>query len=190
MVRMRKLILFMMVSLDGYFEGPGHDISWHNVDDEFVKFAIEQLDETGAIIFGRTTYQMMAEFWPSEEAKRTDPETAKRMTALPKYVASRTLRSVDWDDSHLLPGDAAEEVAKLKKQDGKYISIFGSNNLCVSLMEKGLVDEFRIMVNPVAIGAGTPLFKGITKKADLKLIKTRKFANGNILLCYAPRGGS
>ncbi len=183
---MRKAYLFMMVSLDGYFEGPGHDLSWHNVDEEFVDFAVKQLDDTGAILFGRRTYEMMAGFWPSDYAKKTDPETARRMGALPKFVASRTLKSVGWENSSLLGSDVAAEVTRLKGQPGKPVAVLGSNNLCVSLMEKGLVDEFRIMMNPVAIGAGTPLFYGLKKRYPLKLVKSREFKSGNVLLHYMP----
>ncbi len=187
---MRKVYLFMMVSLDGYFEGPGHDLSWHNVDGEFVEFAVEQLDNIGAILFGRTTYQMMAEYWPSEHGTEDDPETAKRMNALPKYVASRTLKSVGWNNSHLLGSDVAKEVKALRSKPGKPIAIFGSNSLCVSLMEAGLVDEFRIMVNPIAIGSGTPLFHGLKGRYPLRLIKTREFASGNVLLYLKPKEAS
>ncbi len=183
---MRKVYLFMMVSLDGYFEGPGHDLRWHNVDGEFVDFAVKQLDGTGAILFGRTTYEMMAGFWPSEQAEKADPETAKRMNSLPKYVASRTLKRVDWSNSRLLGKEPGADVAGLKAQGGKDIAVLGSNNLCVSLMEKGLVDEFRIMVNPVALGAGTPLFKGINGKVQLRLTQTKRFKSGNVLLTYVP----
>ncbi len=175
-----------MVSLDGYFEGPGHDLRWHNVDGEFVDFAVKQLDGTGAILFGRTTYEMMAGFWPSEQAEKADPETARRMNSLPKYVASRTLKRVDWSNSRLLGKEPGADVAGLKAQDGKDIAVLGSNNLCVSLMEKGLVDEFRIMVNPVALGAGTPLFKGINGKVQLRLTQTKRFKSGNVLLTYVP----
>ncbi len=187
---MRKVYLFMMVSLDGFFEGPDHDLSWHNVDGEFVDFAVKQLDETGAILFGRRTYEMMAEFWPSEYAKKTDPLTSERMGALPKYVASRSLRSVGWENSHLLGSDAAKDITALKSGPGKPIAILGSNNLCVSLMEAGLVDEFRIMVNPIAIGSGTPLFHGLKGRFPLKLIKTREFGSGNVLLYLKPKEAS
>lgn len=185
---MRKVYLFMMVSLDGYFEGPNHDLGWHKVDEEFNGFALKQLDETGMLLFGRRTYELMAGYWPTDPAKTDDPLVAERMNGIQKIVASRTLGSVGWENSALIKGDVAQEISRLKGAPGKDIGIFGSNALCVSLMREGLVDEFRIMVNPVAIGAGTPLFKGIEGKFGLKLIKTKKFKSGNMLLSYEPAG--
>lgn len=146
---MRKVFLFMMITTDGFFEGPNHDISWHNVDKAFVDFAIEQLGEIGTILFGRATYQMMASFWPSEIAKKEDPETARLMTQMPKVVFSKTLDKVEWENSRLVTTDAAEEVGKLKKQKRKKIAIFGSSGLTVALVKAGLVNEFRLMLNPV-----------------------------------------
>ncbi len=97
---MRKIILFMMVSLDGYMEGPGHDLSWHNVDEEFNAFAIKQLDETDALIFGRRTYEMMVAFWPKYNGKPGDSNAivAQKMNESPKFVLSRTLETVRWSD--------------------------------------------------------------------------------------------
>ena len=146
---MRKVFLFIMITTDGFFEGPNHDISWHNVDKAFVDFAIEQLGEIGTILFGRATYQMMASFWPSEIAKKEDPETARLMTQMPKVVFSKTLDKVEWENSRLVTTDAAEEVGKLKKQKRKKIAIFGSSGLTVALVKAGLVNEFRLMLNPV-----------------------------------------
>ena len=96
---MGRLILFDLVSLDGFFEAPGHGISWHSVDDEFDRLAIEQLDAAGCLVFGRVTYELMASFWPSEQGMREDPEVARRMNALPKVVFSRTLRSAGWENT-------------------------------------------------------------------------------------------
>lgn len=183
---MRKLFLFMMVSLDGYFEGPDHDLSWHNTDEEFVRFAIEQLDTIDTILFGRRTYDMMAEFWPSKQAIETDPETAERMNEISKVVFSRTLENVTWENSRLGSTDVRDEVMELKQAPGKDIAVFGSSNLCLSLLEDNLLDELRIMVNPVIIGAGTPLFAGINHRTQFKLANTREFASGNVLLTYIP----
>jgi dihydrofolate reductase len=183
---MRKVFLFMMISLDGYFEGEDHDLSWHNVDEEFNEFAIAQTNNVGTLLFGRKTYELMASYWSSEPALETDPVVAKQMNETSKMVFSHTLNKADWQNTKLVSDDAAEAVRQLKTQPGKEIGIYGSNNLCVSLMRDGLVDEFRIMVNPVVIGKGTLLFAGINNKVDLKLIDTRKFASGNVLLTYQP----
>lgn len=182
---MRKVFLFMMISLDGYFEGPDHDLSWHNADgDEFQKFAVDQLDTIDTILFGRRTYDMMAEFWPSKQGLETDPETARRMNELPKIVFSHTLKDATWENSRLGSSDVRDEVMKLKQAPGKDIAVFGSSNLCLSLLEDNLLDELRIMVNPIVIGEGTPLFAGINHRTQFKLTSTREFTSGNVLLNY------
>jgi dihydrofolate reductase len=184
---MRKIFLFMMTSLDGFFEGPDHDLSWHNVDAEFNEFAAKQAADADTLLFGRRTYELMARFWPTESAKRADPVIAEIMNTRPKFVVSRTLDKADWQNSTLIRDNAVEKIAELKRQPGKDIAIFGSNNLCVSLIPTGLIDEYRIMVNPVAIGVGTTLFVGLRERLSLRLVKTREFASGNVLLCYRPK---
>ena len=183
---MRKVFLFMMVTLDGFFEGPGHEIDWHNVDEEFNEFAIDQLNEVDALLFGRVTYQGMASYWPTPFAKENDPIIADKMNTVPKIVFSKTLDKVEWNNSRLVNENIAEEVLQLKQQQGRDLAIFGSANLMVSLLQMGLVDELRIMVNPVVLGNGKPLFKGIHDTLNLKLIKTRTFRSGNVLLYYQP----
>src|SRR5581483_2311693 len=161
---------------------PDHDLSWHNVDGEFGQFAIEQLKEVGTLIFGQRTYELMASFWPSKEAKKDDPETAKLMTKLPKIVFSHSEIKPEWENTTWLSD--VEKLRQLKKQAGKDLAVFGSSNLCLSLIENNLLDELRIMVNPVIIGQGTSLFTGIKQKLNLDLTKTRQFKNGNVLLNY------
>lgn len=182
---MRKLFMFMMVSLDGFFEGPNHELDWHNVDEEFNQFALDQLDEIDTLLFGRVTYQMMASYWPTEEAKRDDPEVAEKMNNLSKVVSSTTLDSVDWSNSTLIKGNVPEEVSRLKELPGKDMAIFGSSDLTVSLMKMGLVDEVRIMMNPVVLGKGKLLFGGMGE-AKFELLRTKVFNSGNVLLCYQP----
>ncbi len=185
---MRKVVLFMLVSADGYFEGPNHDITWHKVDDEFNEFAIAQTKKVGTLLFGRRTYQLMEAYWPTEQAVRYDPIVAGLMNNTPKVVFSKKLKKVEeteyWKNVRLIKDNAAAEVKKLKKQRGGDIAIYGSNNLCVSLMKGGLVDEFNLMINPIAIGSGTSIFKGLEGKLNLKLVKIKTFKNGNVLLCY------
>lgn len=184
---MGRLILFDLVSLDGFFEAPGHDISWHSVDDEFDRLAIEQLDAAGCLVFGRVTYELMASFWPSEQGMREDPEVARRMNALPKVVFSRTLRSAGWENTRLAGGDAAAEMAALKGAVEKEIYLFGSADLAATFTAAGLIDEYRVIVNPIVLGAGTPLFKP-GRRLDLRLIESRAYENGNVLLRYEPAG--
>jgi dihydrofolate reductase len=185
---MRKVILFNMVTLDGFFEGPDRDINWHNVDDEFNEFAIEQINTVDTLIFGRVTYELMASYWPTKEAITNDPIVADKMNSMPKIVFSKTLASADWQNTRLVKGDAAKEIAKLKKQSGKDLIIFGSADLAASFIKDGLIDEFRVMLNPVVLGKGAPLFKDIQDKLNLKLLKTRTFGSGNVLLYYQRDG--
>src|SRR5579863_704149 len=136
---MRKIALFIMVSLDGYFEGPGHDLSWHNVDAEFNDFAIEQLDEADTLLFGHMTYDLMAGYWPTAAGNEDDPGTAARMNKLPKIVFSHQDLKPEWENTRLVMADKlAGELTKLKKQPGKDLLVLGSSNLCVSLLEQGL----------------------------------------------------
>ena len=183
---MRKLFSFNMVSLDGFFEGPNQDINWHNVDDEFNQFAIEQTSTVDTLLFGRVTYQLMASYWPTPAATTDDPIVADLMNRLPKIVFSRTLQKAEWHNTRLIKDHIAEEISKLKQQPGKDLALFGSANLLSTLMQMDLIDEHRIMVNPVVLGSGNPLFKGIKDKLSLKLLKTRTFSSGNVLLYYQP----
>ncbi len=181
---MRKLFAFNMVTLDGFFEGPNHDISWHHVDDEFNAFAIEQTSTVGAILFGRVTYELMASYWPTAAAQSDDPVVAHLMNSLPKVVFSRTLHKAEWNNTRLIKDNVAGQVVKMKQEPGNDLAVFGSANLLSSLMRMNLVDEHRVMVNPVLIGGGTPLFRNIDQKVNLKLVKTRTFKSGNVLLYY------
>lgn len=183
---MRKVIFFNLTSLDGYFEGPNNDIDWHIVDDEFNQFAEEQTAEFGALLFGRVTYELMASYWPTEAAKRDDPVISRTMNDLPKLVFSKTLPKADWENTRLVKTNFVEEVTKLKQQPGKDIAIFGSSDLAVTFIEHGLIDEFRIMINPIVLGEGKPILQGIKTGLGLKLLKSRTFRSGNVLLYYEP----
>lgn len=180
----------MMVSLDGFIEGPDHDLSWHNVDDEFNDFASKQMQEMGMLLFGRRTYELMRDFWPNEQPEdKANTIIRDQMDTLPKIIFSKTLPKVEetenWKNIELFQDVDAAYVQDLKQKSDKDIAVLGSNNLCVTLLEKGLLDELRIMVNPVVIGKGTRLFEGLKEKHDFKLTSTRTFHNGNILLTYA-----
>lgn len=181
----RKLILFNLMTLDGFFEGPNHEIDWHNVDGEFNEFAIEQLDTADGLLFGRVTYELMASYWPTEAAKTDDPIVAAKMNAISKFVFSRTLHRAEWNNTRLVKENVAEQVSKLKQQPGKDLFIFGSADLAASLAKDGLIDEYRIILNPIILGSGNALFKGVKDRLELKLIKTRIFRSGNVLLYYA-----
>jgi dihydrofolate reductase len=183
---MRKLISFMVVTLDGFYEGPNQEFDWPNVDEEFNEFAISQLNDIDTLLFGRVTYEGMASYWPTPAAIEGDPLTADRMNNVRKIVYSSTLDTADWQNTTLVKGDAAESVAELKQQPGKALALFGSPHLTVSLLERGLVDELRVMVNPILLGGGTSLFTGLKDRVRLELLTTTTFRSGNVLLCYRP----
>jgi dihydrofolate reductase len=128
----------------------------------------------------------MAGFWPTPTAARDDPITAAAMNRLPKIVFSRTLTSVTWQNTRLVKENIVEEVRRLKAEPGKDLYVFGSSDLSVTLIQHGLIDEFRIILNPVVLGDGTALFKGIQERFNLRLLKSQTFRSGNVLLVYQP----
>jgi dihydrofolate reductase len=182
---MRRILFFMLVSANGYFERGRWEIDWHHTDEEFNAFALEQLDEAGILVFGRVTYEGMAAFWPTPAAIEGEPGTAKRMNALPKVVVSRTLERAEWSNTRIVR--SVDDVAALKREDGKDALVLASSDLTVALSERGLIDEYRILVNPVALPSGKPLFEGLTRDLPLTLVGSRVFGNGNVLLRYEPR---
>lgn len=177
----------MMVSLDGYFEGVNHDLSWHNVDAEFNEYAIKHTRDAGILLFGRRTYELMVNYWPSASATTDDPIVANLMNSAQKIVFSKTLKKAEWNNTRLVTEINPEEIIRLKKESSKDLAIYGSNTLAVNMIQLKLIDEFRIMVNPMAIGKGTSLFQGLQEKVPMKLIGTERFKSGNILLQYKPK---
>jgi dihydrofolate reductase len=185
-IPMRNVLIFMMISLDGYYAGLNDEIDWHVTDEEFNEFANQQLDEVDTLIFGRRTYEGMASYWTTPLAMENDPMITRQMNAKAKIVFSRTLTSADWQNTRLIKDNIAEEIGKLRQQPGKDLIIFGSSDLAVSFINQGLIDEFRIIVNPVVLGRGKSLFEGADASLKLKLIRTRQFASGNVLHYYQP----
>lgn len=182
---MRKVFTFNMITLDGFFEGPNEEIDWHNADNqEFNEFAIEQLGSVDTLLFGRKTYQMMASYWPTDIAIQSDPIIANLMNGVSKVVFSRTLEAVDWNNTRLIRENALQESRLLKKQPGKDIALFGSAELISTIMD--VIDEHRVMINPILLGAGKPLFKNVDNRVGLQLINERVFKSGNVLLTYQP----
>ena len=181
---MRKLVVSNMITLDGFLAGPNGEIDWHTVGEDFNDFAAKQLDEMDAILFGRVTYELMASYWPTPEALDTDPIIAKAMNGISKIVFSQTLDKAIWENSRLVKGSTADEVAKLKAQSGKDMVIFGSGGLVSALTKAGLIDEYRLFIAPVVLGEGLPMFRGIKSPVNLKLIRTQTFENGLVLMVY------
>jgi len=179
---MAKLIMWNLMTLDGLFEGKDHDLSWH-LDvwgEELERLSIDQLKSAGGLMFGRVTYQLMANHWRSATG-----EVADFMNALPKYVFSRTLTRSDWANTAMYGGDLPATVARLKREQPKDIFLFGSADLAASLMPHGLIDEFRIALNPIILGGGTPLFKP-DERRKLKLLDAKALASGIAILRYEP----
>ena len=179
---MAGLIMWNLMTLDGFVEGPNRDISWH-LDvwgEELEQLSVEQLNAAGGLLFGRVTYELMANHWPSETG-----EVADFMNAMPKYVFSRTAKKADWNNTQMFSADVAETVARLKRDSAKDIFLFGSADLAGSLIPHGLIDEFRIALNPIILGGGTPLFKP-GEKRKLRLVDSRPLTNGIVILRYVP----
>jgi dihydrofolate reductase len=186
---MRRLMVFNQVTLDGYFAGPNGDLSWaHSAPDdaEWNAFVEENATAGGVLVFGRITYEMMASYWPTPDAIKSDPVVAKGMNSLPKVVFSRTLDKVSWNNTKLVRGELAAEVRKMKQEPGKDMVILGSGTIVSQLAQEGLIDEYQIIVNPVVLGKGRTMFDGIKNKLALKLTETRTFGNGNVLLSSEP----
>ena len=186
---MRKLIVFNQVTLDGYFVDPKGDMSWAHKshdDAEWNQFVAGNASGGGTLLFGRVTYQMMASYWPTPMAAQNSPEVAAHMNQLPKVVFSRTLNEATWSNTRLMKGDLATAVRTLKDEPGPGMAILGSGSIVSQLSDARLIDEYQVIVNPLALGKGRTMFEGMKQRLDLRLISSRAFGNGNVLLCYEP----
>jgi dihydrofolate reductase len=181
---MRKLILQMLVSVDGLYEGPNKEIDWHHVDEEFNAYSIDFLNNLDILLFGRITYELMASYWPTQEARTNNPVVAERMNNLSKIVFSSTLTCANWQNTTVVNENLCEVVMNLKQEKGKDMAIFGSSNLALTFIKQQLIDEYRIMINPLILGKGTRLFEGLSNALPLRLKATRTFKSGNVMLCY------
>lgn len=183
---MRKLTVFNFITLNGFFKGPNEDISWHKHGGEESDYSAEGLKSGNTLLFGRVTYEMMASFWPTPIAMDSFPSVAKGMNKAEKIVFSRTLKKVEWNNTKVVKGNIVEEIKKMKQMPGKDMTLLGSGSILTQVAEQGLIDEYQIMVDPIALGEGTPIFKGIKHGLNLMLTKTRTFKSGAVLLCYQP----
>jgi dihydrofolate reductase len=190
---MLRVIEFL--SLDGVIEAPGaadedteggfQHGGWQRpyLDDVLGQTAAAGMAETDAYLFGRKTYEKMAAYWPT--APEDDPY-ARHLNSAPKYVASRTLQDVEWQNSTLIEGDVAEEVAGLKAQPGKNIAVLGSGDLVQTLLEHNLVDEFFLAVYPIVLGSGKRLFRDSDQVRKLSLVDSKPTSTGGVILTYRP----
>src|SRR5579872_863135 len=184
---MSKLVVFNMVSLDGFFVDGKGDMSWaHKNDAEWNAFVNENASGSGVLVFGRITYELMASYWPTPMALKNSPVVAKGMNDLPKIVFSRTLEKASWSNTELIKGDLAAEVRKLKNERGPDMVILGSGSIVSQLAQQNLIDEYQVALNPIVLGKGRTMFEGVKDKLNLKLTKSRTFGNGTVFTCYQP----
>ena len=183
---MRKLIYSMTVSLDGFIAGPGGDIGWSAPDEELHRFHNDQVRELGAHLLGRRLYETMV-YWETADqdpsASEVTLDFARIWQALPKVVFSRTLDRVE-GKTRLAAGDVAEEVVRLKAEPGGDLAVGGAG-LASELIERNLIDDYRLFVSPVVLGGGTPYFPAVERRIELGLLETRTFGGGVEYLHYA-----
>jgi len=183
---MRKVIVFNQLSLDGFIADEHGDMSWaHKQDPEWTAFTSENASGEAVLVFGRVTYDLMAGWWPTPQALQSMPDVARRMNELPKVVFSRTLKEAAWQNTRLVKGDPAAEARRMKAEAGPDMVIMGSGTIVSQLTDAGLVDEYQVVVNGIALGRGRRMFD-VREKTRLTLKKTRVFKNGNVVLWYEP----
>ncbi len=187
---MKKITVFNHVTVDGFFAGPHGEIDWFmliKIDDEWNKYTHRQSKSGNTLIFGHTTYEMMKSYWPTPDAIKNDPNMAKVVNNSPKIVFSKTLQSVEegpnWKNITLFHEIKPEEILKLKEE--RDMTILGSGTIVQQFVNLNLIDEYALVVVPVILGAGKPLFKEV-KNMNLKLHEARAFKNGIVLLRYQP----
>jgi dihydrofolate reductase len=185
---MRKVIAFMHVSLDGFTTGPNGELEWAIVDEE-LETAVDGLFKTvDTALYGRVTYLGMESYWPTvltdPSARPRDIEHARWVDNVSKIVFSRTLSHVTWNHARLVKDQVVEEIRSLKQQPGLDLMIFGSPGLTHTFMHLGLIDEYRIFLNPIVLGGGIPLFQDIEDTMKLKLVETTTFQAGVVGLHY------
>jgi dihydrofolate reductase len=188
---MRKVVLAMMISVDGYIEGPNKEFvppDWSN--DLAEHWSGNSVDNADVMMYGRTCYEGMATYWPAAEA---DPEAtedwvehARQINNKPKIVFSKSLEKADWKNTRIVRDNIAEEITKLKQESDKDLVLFGGADIANTFMQLGLIDEYRLLVTPNVLGGGTPLFKEGVDRTNLKLIDAKTMDTGAIILRYEP----
>lgn len=183
---MGKLIYLLNVSLDGFIETPDHDVNWTVVDDELHTWFNEQTRGVQATLYGRRMYEVMSAYWPTAEddpaATDVMREYARVWNPMPKVVFSSTLESVD-HNARLVSGDVGEIYGQLRREFDGDIDVSGPN-LAAQFVRRGLVDEYQLMVHPVALGRGTPYWPQLDSPLQLRLVETKTFGSGAVLLSY------
>lgn len=189
---MRRVIASMNVTLDDFMSGTNGELDWHFPlwNEEMAAYAFEELSGADTIILGRVTYQAMASYWPTAASRpgytRNDIAFANLMNDRAKIVFSTTLKKAAWKNTRVMRGDIAKEITALKQERGGDMIVYGSGSIVTSLIQSGLVDEYQVWIHPVVIGSGVPFFKDMGSRLDLKLLRTKRFASGVIILYYEP----
>jgi len=185
---MRNLIFFMHTSLDGFVAGLNGELDWLSIDEEMFDFVATMTDKADTALYGRVTYEMMQNYWPTAgdqpNASKHEKEHSAWYNKVPKVVLSKTMSEKGLDNTTVIGDQLESNIKKIKKQDGKNILIFGSPTASISLLNSGLIDEFWLFVNPIIVGQGIPLYKGVTETTKLKLVESITFTSGVIALHY------
>jgi len=188
---MRKVIVSMNVTLDGFMAAKDCGLDWHfrSWNEEMARATAEQLGKADTILLGGVTYRGMAQYWNSDPVNmirpREDLDFATMLNSYPKVVFSKTMTTLTWNNARLAKRSIGDEVAELKRREGKDMIIYGSGKIVTALTKLGLVDEFRMWVHPVVIGCGKPVFKDLAGIVDLHLTKTEIFSSGVVILYYS-----
>lgn len=185
---MRKLVLFMHVSLDGFVAGPKGEMDWITVDSEMFEYAGNRTNEADAALYGRVTYQMMESYWPTAgdqpAATKHDIEHSRWYNSVTKIVPSRTMKGAKLPNTKIISDHLSKEITQLKQAAGKDILMFGSPTVAHLLSQENLIDDYWLFINPILLGQGIPLFQGIQKNVKLKLLSSNVFSSGVVCLHY------
>ncbi|HEX5001843.1 MAG TPA: dihydrofolate reductase family protein [Bacteroidia bacterium] len=185
---MRKISSFNFVTLNGYFKGNNEDTSWHHHSQEGSAYSEKQLESGNILLFGRVTYDMMAQFWTGKMGKELYPVVAGRMNAAEKMVISNSITTASWNNTSVIGGDVIQRIRIIKQTPGPDITILGSGSIVNQFTEAGLIDEYGVMIDPVFITTGTPLVHGISTMPELRLTGVKTFSDtGAVLLSYSKK---
>ncbi|MCY1022846.1 dihydrofolate reductase family protein [Pyxidicoccus sp. MSG2] len=180
----------MIVSLDGYIEGPNRELDWFDDGNpQFEQYCDEMIDSVGLALYGRRAYELMLGYWPNAEVNprsAADLAFARKMNALPKLVLSRTLEQAAWNNTRIVRDRVAETITELKRQPGKPLVAWAGAGLVSTLARHDLIDEYRLIVHPVLLGSGTPLFPPTGLRQKLDLVRTTQLGRNLVVLCYEP----
>ncbi|HZS89516.1 MAG TPA: dihydrofolate reductase family protein [Chloroflexota bacterium] len=189
---MRKIIVTMWITLDGFIAGPNNDMSWIRVDDAMGRYEGDLVGAADTLMLGRVTYQSFAGAWPyvpdNPAASEGEKEYARQLNSMRKIVFSRTLEAAEWNNSTLYHEINPDDIAALKQESGKNIVIYGSASIVQALTARSLIDEYQLLVHPVILGGGKRLFGDGGDRADLRLVEAKTFDSGVVLLTYQPAG--